>query len=68
MLKQRLTNADIENYAHSMCAQMDQTLWRPDVVVGLTRRGLVPANMLSQYFDVQLEILKVKLRYLIPAE
>ena len=68
MLKQRLTNADIEKYTHSMCAQMDQTLWRPDIVVGLTRGGLVPANMISQYFDVPLETLKVKLRDLKPGE
>jgi len=68
MLKQRLTNADIEKYTHSMCAQMDQTMWRPDIVVGLTRGGLVPANMISQYFDVPLETLKVKLRDLKPGE
>jgi len=31
-------------------------------VVGLTRGGLVPANLISQYLDVPMETLKVSLR------
>ena len=62
MLKDRLSNQDIEEYVYSLCFQMDNSQWRPDIVVGLTRGGLVPANMISQYFDVPLETLKVKLR------
>jgi hypoxanthine phosphoribosyltransferase len=36
--------------------------WRPDYVVGLTRGGLVPANLLSQYLGCRMETLKVSLR------
>ena len=36
--------------------------WIPDYVVGLTRGGLVPANMISQYLEVPMETLKVSLR------
>lgn len=36
--------------------------WRPDYVVGLTRGGLVPANLISQYLDCRMETLKVSLR------
>jgi hypoxanthine phosphoribosyltransferase len=34
----------------------------PDYVVGLTRGGLVPANLISQYLEVPMECLKVSLR------
>lgn len=36
--------------------------WKPDYIVGLTRGGLVPANMLSQYLDIPMNALKVSLR------
>ena len=68
MLKKRLTNSTVEQHVYNMCRQMDQSMWRPDIVVGLTRGGLVPANMISQYFDVPLETLKVKLRDIKPGE
>lgn len=36
--------------------------WRPDYVVGLTRGGLTPANLISQYLECPMECLKVSLR------
>lgn len=36
--------------------------WRPDYIVGLTRGGLVPANMISQYLDTTLHTLNVSFR------
>jgi hypoxanthine phosphoribosyltransferase len=36
--------------------------WVPDYVVGITRGGLTPANLISQYLDVPMETLKVSLR------
>ena len=36
--------------------------WRPDYVVGLTRGGLVSANLISQYIGCRMETLKVSLR------
>jgi len=68
MKKQRLTNQEIEQAVDNICGQMDKSMWRPDIVVGLTRGGLVPANLISQRFDVPLETLKVKLRDLKPGE
>jgi xanthine phosphoribosyltransferase len=41
---------------------MNKDNWRPDYIVGLTRGGLVPANMLSQYLDIPMHTLKVSLR------
>lgn len=42
--------------------QMQLENWRPDYVVGITRGGLVTANLISQYLDVRCETLKVSLR------
>jgi xanthine phosphoribosyltransferase len=57
-----LTDRDINRFVHKIIRQMAQENWRPDYIVGLTRGGLVPAVMLSQYLEVPLETLKVSLR------
>lgn len=36
--------------------------WRPDYIVGITRGGLTAAVMLSHYFEVPMETLKVSFR------
>ena len=62
MKKQLITWCDVEHYVQEILRQMQRDKWMPDYVVGLTRGGLVPANMISQYLDVPMETLKVKLR------
>ena len=42
--------------------QMQTDAWLPDYVVGITRGGLVPAMLISQYLDVPMQTLKVSLR------
>jgi xanthine phosphoribosyltransferase len=41
---------------------MTKDSWRPDYVVGLTRGGLLPAVLISQYLDCPMEALTVSLR------
>jgi len=53
---------DVENQTQEILRQMTLDDWRPDYVVGLTRGGLVPANLISQYLAVPMECLKVSLR------
>jgi hypoxanthine phosphoribosyltransferase len=36
--------------------------WRPDYVVGITRGGLMPAMLISQYLECPMHTLKVSLR------
>lgn len=36
--------------------------WQPDLVIGLTRGGLIPATILSHRFDVPMETIKISLR------
>jgi xanthine phosphoribosyltransferase len=56
------SDRDVRRYVHNIIRAMQQDNWCPDYVVGLTRGGLVPANMISQYLDVRMECLKVSLR------
>lgn len=47
---------------HELLRQMCLEQWRPDYVVGLTRGGLTPAVLISQYLNVPMHALKVSLR------
>jgi xanthine phosphoribosyltransferase len=62
MKKLFLTWQDVEHQVQEILRQIQQDNWRPDYVVGLTRGGLVPANLISQYLEVRMETLKVSLR------
>ena len=53
---------DIEYQTQEILRQLYRDNWQPDYVVGLTRGGLVPANLISQYLEVPMETLKVSLR------
>ena len=53
---------DIEKQTQEILRQIQRDAWVPDYVVGLTRGGLVPANLISQYLEVPMECLKVSLR------
>lgn len=52
----------VRGWVHDIIQQMYADDWRPDYIVGITRGGLAPANMLSQYLNVPMETLKVSLR------
>ena len=53
---------DVESHTQEILRQLHQDSWRPDYIVGITRGGLVPANLMSQYLDVPMHTLKVSLR------
>ena len=62
MKKIYYTWSDVESQTQEILRQISLSDWRPDYVVGLTRGGLVPANLISQYLEVPMETLKVSLR------
>ena len=62
MKKIYYTWQDVENQTQEILRQIQQDAWVPDYVVGLTRGGLLPANLISQYLEVPMETLKVSLR------
>ena len=47
MKKQLITWQDVEHHVQEILRQLQHDNWRPDYVVGLTRGGLVPANLIS---------------------
>lgn len=53
---------DVEHQTQEILRQLQQDNWQPNYVVGLTRGGLIPANLISQYLEVPMETLKVSLR------
>jgi len=57
-----VTWSDVEHLTHAIIHQTRMDEWRPDYVVGITRGGLLPANLLSQYFGCPMHTLQVQLR------
>ena len=53
---------DVEGQCLDLARQINKSGFVPDYIVGLTRGGLVPAVLLSQYLGVRMETLKVSLR------
>jgi xanthine phosphoribosyltransferase len=45
-----------------ICRELALGEWKPDYIVGITRGGLIPAVMISQYFNIPLHTLNVSLR------
>ena len=43
-------------------SQMYSDDWRPDMIVGVTRGGLIPAVMMSHYTGIRMETIDVRLR------
>lgn len=62
MDKRKISNEDIQRLVNKLCRDISLSKWRPDYVVGLTRGGLIPAVMISHYFNVPMHSLNVSLR------
>jgi len=52
----------VEGAVLDIARQMSAHNWKPDYIVGITRGGLVPANLLSQYTGIKMHTLNVSLR------
>jgi xanthine phosphoribosyltransferase len=62
MNKLIITNTDFDSLISKICRDIANSEWRPDYIVGVTRGGLLPAVMISHYFKVPCDTLKVSLR------
>jgi hypoxanthine phosphoribosyltransferase len=54
-----LTNKEYNSRVAKICRSIAISNWRPDYIVGLTRGGLIPAVMISHYFDIPMYALHV---------
>jgi len=55
-------NRTVKNWIFEIIQQINADNWRPDCIVGITRGGLVPAVMLSHWYNVPLHTVKISLR------
>jgi uncharacterized protein len=62
MNKLELDQSKLNGLVSKLCRDIIISGWRPDYIVGLTRGGLVPAIMISQYLEVPMHTLSVSLR------
>jgi hypoxanthine phosphoribosyltransferase len=62
MKKKILDHKDVQGLVSNVCREITINSWRPDYVVGLTRGGLIPAVMISQYLNVKMNSLDISLR------
>jgi hypoxanthine phosphoribosyltransferase len=62
MKKKILDHKDVQGLVSNICREITIDSWRPDYVVGLTRGGLIPAVMISQYLNVKMNSLDISLR------
>jgi xanthine phosphoribosyltransferase len=62
MEKRKVSWDEFQGLVAKICREIANSNWRPDYVVGITRGGLLPAVMISQYFNIPCETLKVSLR------
>jgi len=62
MKKIYVTFEDAQRMVGDILRQIQVDGWRPDAIVGITRGGLTPAVLLSQYLHVPMYTLDVRLR------
>lgn len=62
MKKIYYTWRDVEGAVLDITRQLLLDNWKPDYIVGLSRGGLAPAVMLSQFTGVKMQALQVSLR------
>lgn len=62
MKKLIINQTEYSNLVAKICRDISVDGWRPDYVVGITRGGLLPAVMISHYFNVPCHTLNVSLR------
>jgi hypoxanthine phosphoribosyltransferase len=62
MNKRTISFSEYKGLVSEVCRQITNSNWRPNYVVGITRGGSLPAVMISQYFNIPCEMLKISLR------
>lgn len=62
MNKLVISNNQLKGIVAKLCREITNSNWKPDYIVGLTRGGLLPAVMISHYFNIPMHTLSVSLR------
>jgi hypoxanthine phosphoribosyltransferase len=62
MKKEYITDAQLYGHCHEIIRQMAEDNFRPELIIGITRGGAVPAVLISQYLEVKMVGMDVSLR------
>jgi len=62
MNKLVIDQRELQGLVAKICRDITQSNWKPDYIVGITRGGLIPAVMISQYLNIPMWTLNVSLR------
>jgi hypoxanthine phosphoribosyltransferase len=62
MKKLVIPQREFNGYINEICRSIANSDWRPDYIVGITRGGLLPAVMISQYFNIKMCSIDISLR------
>jgi hypoxanthine phosphoribosyltransferase len=62
MDKRKISFQEFQNHIAKICRDITLSEWRPELVVGIGRGGLLPAVMISHYFGVKMNSLDISLR------
>ena len=62
MSKRYISEQEMKTGVLDIVSQMYSDDWRPDMIVGVTRGGLIPAVMMSHYTGIRMETIDVRLR------
>ena len=62
MNKLVISQHEMNGLVGKICRELALDSWKPDYIVGLTRGGLIPSVMISQYFNIPMHTLNVSLR------
>lgn len=62
MNKRRIKFKEYKSLVSKICKDIQDSGWKPDYIVGITRGGLLPAVMVSQYFNCKMHALGIQLR------
>jgi xanthine phosphoribosyltransferase len=62
MNKLIINQQELKSLVSKICRNITISGWRPEYVVGITRGGLIPAVMISHYFDIPMKPLQISLR------
>ena len=52
-----LNHQQYQSIISNICREITNSEWRPDYIVGINSGGLYPSLLISQYFDVPLQVL-----------
>ncbi len=62
MKKHIINDIEFKQLITNICRQLSKDNWKPDYIVGISRGGLLPAVMISHYFNIPMKPLQVSLR------